>query len=168
MVLPFEPEGPQSSDTIRWIERYTGFMDPLMEKSVQHPIPCPRRVPRRTERRLTEEMTAEGYRPLRVQQDFIDSGGYDDAPSDWSYVQGEYQEFLDEIEAQDWDEAYAEYSDVEGHTAYYLWTNSVIDMPVYTHDHIDKVLFVSVSSKTCSHTTASTSDLNTSRVGSNC
>ena len=52
--------------------------------------------PRRTcnHRRLTEEMTAEGYQPLRVQQDFIDSGGYDDAPSDWSYVQGEYQDSL--------------------------------------------------------------------------
>ena len=105
------------------------------------PFPVPEEYQEELERRLTEEMTAEGYRPLRVQQDFIDSGGYDDAPSDWSYVQGEYQEFLDEIEAQDWDEAYAEYSDVEGHTAYYLWTNYRIDMPVYTHDHIDKVLF---------------------------
>ena len=105
------------------------------------PFPVPEEYQEELERRLTDEMTAEGYRPLRVQQDFIDSGGYDDAPSDWSYVQGEYQEFLDEIEAQDWDEAYAEYSDVEGHTAYYLWTNYRIDMPVYTHDHIDKVLF---------------------------
>lgn len=105
------------------------------------PFPIPEEYQERLEKRLAHEMTQDGYRPLRVQQDFIDSGGYDDQPSDWSYVQGEYQEFLDEIEAQDWDEAYAEYSDVEGHTAYFLWTNYGIDMPVYTHGHIDKVLF---------------------------
>jgi len=105
------------------------------------PFPIPEEYQDRLEKQLAHEMTQEGYRPLRVQQDFIDSGGYDDQPSDWSYVQGEYQEFLDEIEAQDWDEAYAEYSDVEGHTAYFLWTNYGIDMPVYTHGHIDKVLF---------------------------
>ena len=84
------------------------------------PFPIPEEYQDRLEKRLTDEMTQEGYRPLRVQQDFIDSGGYDEKPSAWSYVQGEYQEFLDEIEAQDWDEAYAEYSDVEGHTAYFL------------------------------------------------
>jgi hypothetical protein len=105
------------------------------------PFPIPEEYQEELERRLSDEMTSDGYRPLRVQPDFIDSGGYDDQPSDWSYVQGEYQEFLDEIEAQDWDEAYAEYSDVEGHTAYFLWTNYRIDMPVYTHDHINKVLF---------------------------
>ena len=136
---PFEPEGPPIKVT-PFVSFDSGFMDAMANPS-NIPFPVPEEYQEELERRLTEEMTAEGYRPLRVQQDFIDSGGYDDAPSDWSYVQGEYQEFLDEIEAQDWDEAYAEYSDVEGHTAYYLWTNYRIDMPVYTHDHIDKVLF---------------------------
>ena len=139
---------PSKTKGIREAQKvYERYIEEMKEKTKAMknpsniPFPVPEEYQEELERRLTEEMTAEGYRPLRVQQDFIDSGGYDDAPSDWSYVQGEYQEFLDEIEAQDWDEAYAEYSDVEGHTAYYLWTNYRIDMPVYTHDHIDKVLF---------------------------
>ena len=86
-------------------------------------------------------MTSEGYHPLAVQEHFIDSGAYHGNKSDFEYVQGEYQEFLDEIEAQDWDEAYAEYSDVESHLAYYMYTNYGISMPVYTHSHIRGVLF---------------------------
>jgi len=104
-------------------------------------FPIPESYKQRLASQLGQEMTQEGYRPLRVQEDFIDTGGYHGNKSDFSYVQGEYQELLDEIEAQDWDEAYAEYSDVESHLAYYMYTNYGISMPVYTHSHIGRTLF---------------------------
>jgi hypothetical protein len=103
------------------------------------PFPIPEEYQEELERRLTEEMTSEGYRPLTVKDDFIPDA-YEDTPSNFDYAQGEYQEFIEEIEKGDLDEAYAEYSDVEGHVAYYLWTNHRIEMPVYTHSHFNKTL----------------------------
>ena len=114
-------------------------MDDIKRNPVAFPIP--ESYKQRLAKQLGEEMTSEGYHPLAVQEHFIDSGAYHGNKSDFEYVQGEYQEFLDEIEAQDWDEAYAEYSDVESHLAYYMYTNYGISMPVYTHSHIRGVLF---------------------------
>ena len=114
-------------------------MDDIKRNPVAFPIP--ESYKQRLAKQLGEEMTSEGYHPLVVQEHFIDSGAYHGKKSDFEYVQGEYQEFLDEIEAQDWDEAYAEYSDVESHLAYYMYTNYGISMPVYTHSHIRGVLF---------------------------
>ena len=114
-------------------------MDDIKRNPVAFPVP--ESYKQRLAKQLGEEMTSEGYHPLAVQEHFIDSGAYHGNKSDFEYVQGEYQEFLDEIEAQDWDEAYAEYSDVESHLAYYMYTNYGISMPVYTHSHIRGVLF---------------------------
>lgn len=114
-------------------------MDDIKRNPVAFPIP--ESYKQRLAKQLGEEMTSEGYHPLVVQEHFIDSGAYHGNKSDFEYVQGEYQELLDEIEAQDWDEAYAEYSDVESHLAYYMYTNYGISMPVYTHSHIRGVLF---------------------------
>jgi len=114
-------------------------MDDIKRNPVAFPVP--ESYKQRLAKQLGEEMTSEGYHPLVVQEHFIDSGAYHGNKSDFEYVQGEYQEFLDEIEAQDWDEAYAEYSDVESHLAYYMYTNYGISMPVYTHSHIRGVLF---------------------------
>jgi hypothetical protein len=36
------------------------------------------------------------------------------------------------------DEAYAEYSDVEGHVAYWNYTNLGIETPIYSTIHLDK------------------------------
>ena len=115
------------------------IMDDIKRNPMAFPIP--ESYKQRLASQLGQEMTEEGYRPLRVQEDFIDTGAYHGNKSDFSYVQGEYQELLDEIEAQDWDEAYAEYSDVESHLAYYMYTNYGISMPVYTHSHIGRTLF---------------------------
>jgi len=114
-------------------------MDDIKRNPVAFPIP--ESYKERLAKQLGEEMTSEGYTPLNVQEHFIDSGAYHGNKSNFDYVQGEYQELLDEIEAQDWDEAYAEYSDVESHLAYYMYTNYGISMPVYTHRHIRGVLF---------------------------
>ena len=101
------------------------------------PFPIPEEYQEELERRLSEEMTSEGYRPHTIPE-VIEEGLYDDSPSDFSYAQGEYEEFLEEIEKGDLDEAYAEYSDVEGHVAYWLWTNHRIQVPIYTGYHVEK------------------------------
>ena len=101
------------------------------------PFPIPEEYQEELERRLTEEMTSEGYKPHTIPE-VIEEGLYDDSPSDFAYAQGEYEEFLEEIEKGDFDEAYAEYSDVEGHVAYWLWTNHRIQVPIYTGTHVDK------------------------------
>lgn len=101
------------------------------------PFPIPEEYQEELERRLSEEMTSEGYRPHTIPE-VIEEGLYDDSPSDFSYAQGEYEEFLEEIEKGDLDEAYAEYSDVEGHVAYWLWTNHRIQVPIYTGKHVVK------------------------------
>mgnify|MGYP001278987968 CR=1 FL=1 len=49
-----------------------------------------------------------------------------------------YEEFLEEIEKGDMDEAFAEYSDVEGHVAYWLYTNHGIEVPMYNTIHVEK------------------------------
>jgi len=89
------------------------------------------------ERRLTEMMMQPGYEPGTI-RDAIEEGIYDDQPSNFSYAQGEYEEFLEEIEKGDMDEAFAEYSDVEGHVAYWLYTNEGIEVPIYNTIHLDK------------------------------
>lgn len=101
------------------------------------PFPIPEEYQEELERRLSEEMTSEGYKPHTIPE-VIEEGLYDDSPSDFSYAQGEYEEFLEEIEKGDLDEAYAEYSDVEGHVAYWLWTNHRIQVPIYTGYHVEK------------------------------
>ena len=89
------------------------------------------------EKRLTAMMRKPGYKPQTI-KDAIAEGLYDDQPSDFSYAQGEYEELLEEIEKGDMDEAFAEYSDVEGHVAYWLYTNHGIEVPIYNTTHLDK------------------------------
>jgi guanylate kinase len=101
------------------------------------PFPIPEEYQEELETRLAEEMTRPGYRPHTIPE-VIEEGLYDDAPSDFSYAQGEYEEFLEEIEKGDLDEAYAEYSDVEGHVAYWLYTNHRVIMPIYAQSHVAK------------------------------
>ena len=101
------------------------------------PFPIPEEYQEELETRLAEEMTRPGYRPHTIPE-VIEEGLYDDSPSDFSYAQGEYEEFLEEIEKGDLDEAYAEYSDVEGHVAYWLYTNHRVIMPIYAQSHLAK------------------------------
>ena len=114
----------------------SGFMDTMANPS-NIPFPVPEEYQEELERRLAEEMTQPGYRPHTIPE-VIEEGLYDDSPSDFSYAQGEYEEFLEEIEKGDLDEAYAEYSDVEGHIAYWLYTNHRIVKPIYAQSHLAK------------------------------
>ena len=115
----------------------TGYYAQPIRNPSNIPFPVPEEYREELERRLTEEMTSEGYRPHTIPE-VIKEGLYDDQPSDFAYAQGEYEEFLEEIEKGDLDEAYAEYSDVEGHVAYWLWTNHRIHVPIYTGTHVTK------------------------------
>ena len=113
------------------------IMDSIPKNNPGIPFRVPKEVRPEIERRLTEEMRRPGYKPQSI-ADAIDEGIYDDQPSDFSYAQGEYEEFLEEIEKGDMDEAYAEYSDVEGHVAYWNYTNLGIETPIYSTIHLEK------------------------------
>jgi guanylate kinase len=113
------------------------IMDSIPRSNPGIPFRVPKEVKPEIERRLTEEMRQPGYKPQSI-ADAIEEGIYDDQPSNFSYAQGEYDEFLEEIEKGDMDEAYAEYSDVEGHVAYWNYTNLGIETPIYSTIHLDK------------------------------
>ena len=113
------------------------IIDSVPKNNPGLPFRVPKEVKPEIERRLTEEMRQPGYRPQSIAE-AIEEGIYDDQPSNFSYAQGEYEEFLEEIEKGDMDEAYAEYSDVEGHVAYWNYTNLGIETPIYSTIHLDK------------------------------
>ena len=113
------------------------IMNDIPKSNPGLPFRVPESARPEMERRLTEMMMQPGYKPLTIKE-AINEGIYDDQPSDFSYAQGEYEEFLEEIEKGDMDEAFAEYSDVEGHVAYWLYTNHGIEVPMYNTIHVEK------------------------------
>ena len=113
------------------------IMNDIPKSNPGLPFRVPESARPEMERRLTEMMMQPGYKPLTIKE-AINEGIYDDQPSDFSYAQGEYEEFLEEIEKGDMDEAFAEYSDVEGHVAYWLYTNHGIEVPIYNTIHVEK------------------------------
>lgn len=113
------------------------IMNDIPKSNPGLPFRVPESARPEMERRLTEMMMQPGYKPLTIKE-AIEEGIYDDQPSDFSYAQGEYEEFLEEIEKGDMDEAFAEYSDVEGHVAYWLYTNHGIEVPMYNTIHVEK------------------------------
>lgn len=113
------------------------ILDSIPRNNPVIPFRIPPEAAPELDKRLTAMMRAPGYKPQTIKE-AIAEGIYDEQPSDFSYAQGEYDEFLEEIEKGDMDEAFAEYSDVEGHVAYWLYTNHGIEVPIYNTIHLDK------------------------------
>ena len=113
------------------------ILDSIPRNNPVIPFRIPPEAAPELDKRLTAMMQRQGYKPQTIKE-AIAEGLYDDQPSDFSYAQGEYDEFLEEIAKGDMDEAFAEYSDVEGHVAYWLYTNHGIEVPIYNTIHLDK------------------------------
>lgn len=113
------------------------ILDSIPRNNPVIPFRIPPEAAPELDKRLTAMMQRQGYKPQTIKE-AIAEGLYDDQPSNFSYAQGEYDEFLEEIAKGDMDEAFAEYSDVEGHIAYWLYTNHGIEVPIYNTIHLDK------------------------------